>query len=558
VGAAAALRESRTAFAGVFANPDLRRIQLAFAGSEIGSWAASVALAVLAFRSAGTGAVSVVVLVQMLPAALAGPFLALLGDRFPRRRVMIGADVVRAVLVGAASALAFADAPIGSIYAIAAVVAVTATAFRPAEAAILPTLARTPDELTAANVATSTLESLMSFAGPAIAGVLLAVAEPAACLALTAGAFVWSAALIAGVRHDEAAVAGRTDEDDDDAGGVVRELVAGGEAIVRDPPLRLLVGLFAAQVLVWGVLYVLLVPISFELLDTGEEGFGSLLAALGVGGLAGAFLAAGLVGRRLSLAFGASMVLWGAPIALIPVWPEHAVVLVLLGIVGLSNTVADVAGMTLLQRGVRDEVLARAFGVFNSLLLAMMAAGSALAPALKGWLGLEGALIAIGVSLPALTLLCWRRFARIDAAAPAPGERLVLLRRVPFLAPLPAPALEHLAGSLAAVEVEAGQTVFHEGDRGDRFYVIDRGEVEVRAAGRLLRTLGPGEFFGEIALVRDVPRTATVAATTSCSLLALAAAEFLGAVTGHASSAEAADAVVVSRLGAGRRPPGGA
>ena len=195
MGAAAALRESRTAFAGVFANPDLRRIQLAFAGSEIGSWAASVALAVLAFRSAGTGAVSVVVLVQMLPAALAGPFLALLGDRFPRRRVMIGADLVRAVLVGAASALAFADAPIGSIYAIAAIVAIAATAFRPAEAAILPTLARTPDELTAANVATSTLESLMSFAGPAIAGALLAVAEPAACLALTAGAFVWSAAL---------------------------------------------------------------------------------------------------------------------------------------------------------------------------------------------------------------------------------------------------------------------------------------------------------------------------------------------------------------------------
>ena len=338
----------------------------------------------------------------------------------------------------------------------------------------------------------------------------------------------------------------------------MRELVAGGEAIVRDAPLRLLVGLFAAQVLVWGVLYVLLVPISFELLDTGEEGLGSLLAALGVGGLAGAFLAAGLVGRRLSLAFGASMLLWGAPIALIPVWPEHAVVLVLLGIVGLSNTVADVAGMTLLQRGVRDEVLARAFGVFNSLLLAMMAAGSALAPALEGWLGLDGALIATGLFLPAVTVLCWSRFARIDASAPIPGERLALLRRVPFLAPLPAPALEHLAGSLAAVEVEAGQTVFHEGDRGDRFYVIDRGEVEVRASGRLLRRLGPGEFFGEIALVRDVPRTATVVASTSSSLVALEAAEFLGAVTGHASSAEAADAVVVSRLGAGRRPPGGA
>jgi hypothetical protein len=188
----------------------------------------------------------------------------------------------------------------------------------------------------------------------------------------------------------------------------------------------------------------------------------------------------------------------------------------------------------------------------------MMAAGSALAPALKDWLGLDGALVATGLLLPVLTLLCWRRLARIDAAAAVPQKQLALLRGVPFLAPLPAPALEHLAGSLAAVEVPAGETVFHEGDRGDRFYVIERGEVEVSAAERLLRTLGPGDFFGEIALVRDVPRTATVTATKSSRMLALEAAEFLGAVTGHASSAEAADAVVVSRLGAGRRPPGGA
>jgi MFS family permease len=547
------MRESRTAFAGVFANRDLRRIQLAFAGSEIGHWAASLAFSVLAFRSAGTAAVAVVVLVQMLPAALAGPFLALLGDRHPRRRVMIGADLVRAALVGGASALAFSGAPIGPIYAIAALVAVVGTAFRPAQAAILPTLARTPDELTAANVATSTLESLMSFAGPAIAGVLLAVAEPAACLALTAAAFVWSAILIAGVRRDEAPA---RPPGDAPAAGVARELLAGGEAIARDSSLRLLVGLFAAQVLVWGVLFVLVVPISYELLGTGEEGLGPLLAAFGVGGLIGAFVAAGLVGRRLSIAFGASMLLWGAPIALVPVWPEEAAVLVLLGVVGLANTVADVAGMTLLQRGVRDEVLARAFGIFESLLLAAMAAGSALAPALEGWLGLDGALIATGVFLPAVTVLCWRRFARIDAAAPVPHERLALLRGVPFLAPLPAPTVEHLAGSLAAVDVEAGATVFHEGDPGDRFYVVEQGEVEVRAGGRLLRTLGPGDFFGEIALVRDVPRTATVTASTSSSLLALEAPEFLGAVTGHASSAEAADAVVVSRLGAGRRPPG--
>jgi MFS family permease len=555
VSGAAALRESRAAFAGVFANRDLRRIQLAFAGSEIGQWAASVALALIAYGAGGTGAVSLVMVLQMLPAAIAAPFLSMLGDRFPRRRVMIGADLTRAVLVGAGSALAFSGAPVGSIYAIATLVAIVATAFRPAEAAILPTLARTPDELTAANVATSTLESLMSFVGPAIAGIVVAVSEPAACLALTAAAFGWSALLLLGVRRDEAPT---RQVEAADAGGAFREAMAGAEVIARDSSLRLLVGLFAAQVFVWGVLYVLVTPISVELLDTGGDGVGALLAALGVGGLVGALVAAGLVGRRLSITFAASMLLWGAPIALIPAFPEQAIVLVLLGIVGLANTVGDVAGMTLLQRGVRDEVLARAFGAFDSVLLGAAAVGSLAAAGLNDWLGLDWALVATGLLLPFLTALCWRRLVRIDESAIVPEARLARLRAVPFLAPLPRPTLEHLAGALAPVEVAAGQTVFHEGDAGDRFYVIDQGELEVRSAARLLRRLGPGEYFGEIALVRDVPRTATVAAATDSSLLALDAAEFLGAVTGHAPSAEAADAVVVSRLGAGRRPPGGA
>jgi hypothetical protein len=206
---------------------------------------------------------------------------------------------------------------------------------------------------------------------------------------------------------------------------------------------------------------------------------------------------------------------------------------------------------------VRDDVLARAFGAFDSVLLAGVALGSVAASGLKSWLGLEGALVATGVVLPVLTALCWRRIVRIDATATVPEHRLGLLRGVPFLAPLPVPTLEHLAGSLTAVDLHAGQAVFRQGDVGDRFYVIDRGEVEVKDGDTLLRTLGPGESFGEIALIRDVPRTATVAAISDAALVALDAAEFLGAVTGHAPSADAADAVVISRLGAGRRPPGG-
>jgi MFS family permease len=535
----------------VFRNPDLRRIQLAYAGSEIGSWGSAIALAVIAYDRGGTTAVGLVLLAQQLPAAFAAPFTGLLGDRMQRRRVMLGADVVRAVLVGIMAALVLTDAPIAPVYVLAAAVAVSATAFRPAQAAMLPTLARTPDELTAANVVASTIESVMSFAGPALVGVLVASAGPGWALTLTALTFVWSALLVAGIRPVQAeATEWRA------AGGVARQALAGAETIVRDGRLRVLIGLFGVQVLVWGSLSVLAVPVAFELLDGTESDYGTLLAALGIGGVVGAVASAVLVGRRLSTAFGVGMLLWGAPIALVPAWPDLAGVVLLLAVVGFANTVGDVAGMTLLQRAVPDAVLARVFGVLETVLLASVAIGAVLAPALVGALGLKGALVATGVLLPVLTLAGWRRLAQIDATAEVPEARLALLRAVPFLAPLPPPALEHLAGAAVPVAVAAGDAVFREGDPGDRFYVVEAGEVEISAGGRAIRMLGPGESFGEIALLRDVPRTATVLAVAGCALLALERDEFLGAVTGHAPSAAAADAVVVSRLGLARRPPG--
>jgi MFS family permease len=552
---AARLEEARAAFGGVFRNPGLRRIQLALAGSETGWWAAGVALAVIAYRAGGPTAVGLVVLLQRVPSAAAAPFTALLGDRLPRRRVMLGADISQAGLVGAAAAVELMDGPVGAIYALAALAAVASTAFRPAQAAILPTLARTPDELTAANVASSTIESVTSFVGPALAGVVVASADPGLALAITAGLLVWSALMVAGIPDTGTPEAS---PEAGSAGGdtIVRQLAAGGETIARDGRLRLLVGFFAAQVLVWGLLYVLIVSLALDELDAGEEGYGVLLAALGVGGVIGAIAAAGLVGRRLSTAFGVAMIFWGLPIALIPVWPEYAVVLVLLGVVGLANTVGDVAGMTLLQRAVPDPVLARAFGVLELVFLAMSGAGSALAPALVAGLGLDGALVATGLILPVLTVLAWRRIVAIDTAAEIPVERLALLRGISFFRPLPVPALEHLAGALAPVAAPAGRPVFREGDPGDRFYVVESGEVEVTQGGRRLRRLGRGEFFGEIALLRDVPRTATVTAVGDVSLLALDGAEFLGAVTGHSTSAEAADAVLMSYGGVGRRAPG--
>jgi MFS family permease len=538
------LAESGRAFRGVFANPDLRRLQLAWAGSEIGDWATVIGLAVFAFDAGGAAAVGLVGLIRMLPAAVAAPFTAVLADRFARQRVMVVADVLRAGALAGAAVAVFSDAPAFVVYVLVAFVSLVATAFRPAQAALLPSLARTPDELTAANVTSSTVESVAAFAGPAIGGALVAATSVGVAFAVTAGTFLWSAPLLSGIRGEPA-------EDAKRGGEVIPAAILGGfRAIAGEGGLRLLVGLFAAQTLVYGALSVLLVVSAFELLDLGEAGLGYLYSALGVGGVVGALLSAVLVGRqRLATAFGIGVVAWGVPIALIGVWPSAAAAIVFLALVGAANTVVDVSGLTLLQRAVPDEVLARVFGVLETLVLVAVAVGSAVAPLLVSAFGTRGALIATGAFLPVATALAWSGLRSLDAVAAAPTVELELLRAQPLFAPLPGPVLENLAGDLEPVSIAAGEMVVRAGEAGDRFYLVAEGELEVTVDGRRTGALGAGDHFGEIALLRDVPRTATVQAMTDARLYALARDDFVTAVTGHPASAEAADAVVAARLG---------
>ena len=537
--------ESLSAFRDVFRNADLRRLELAWAGSVAGEWSYVVALAVFAYQAGGATAVGLVGVIRFLPSAVAAPFTALLGDRYPRARVMLGTDIVRAVALAVAAAAVFADAPAGAIYGLAGFVSLVSTAFQPAQAALLPSLARRPEELTAANVASSTIESVGSFAGPALGGVLLAVTGTGVVFAATAGTFAWSALLVARIGAGE-----RKEREVAVGGGRARTALAGFRTIGSEPRLRLLVGLYAAQTLVAGALNVLIVVTALELLDLGESGVGFLNSAVGAGGLAGVVVALALVGRRrLASDFRLGLILWGVPIVLIGVWPEQASVFALLALLGVGNTLVDVAGLTLLQRAVPDDVLARVFGVLESLVVGTIGLGAVAAPLLVAMLGIRGALIATGALLPLLAVLTWRRLARIDTALAVPERQLALLRALPLFAPLPAAAIEHLAASLIPVTAAPGAEIIRQGEGGDRFYVVAEGEVDVAVDGAPGARLGPGDSFGEIALLRDVPRTATVTAAGEASLFALERDEFIAAVTGHPASAAAADAVVATRLG---------
>jgi MFS family permease len=516
-----AFQDSLRAFQRAFANPGLRRLQLAWAGSNLGAWTGGIAFAVYAYGQDGAFAVGLIALVRTLAAGLAAPFLGTLGDRYSRVRVMVLSDLARAAAIGAMAMIVLADGPSLAVYALAVGSTVAGTAFRPAQAALVPSLARTPEELTASNVTASTVEGVGIFAGPALGGLLLAFTTVEVVLVVTASLFLLSALLVVRVRDESEREAGEEEP------SFLRETLAGFSLLARDARLAVLVGLFAAQTFVDGALGVLTVLLALEALGTGATGLGLLNSASGIGGLVGAVVAGMLVARgRLASDFGLGMVLWGAPLLLVAAWLNPLVALAALVLVGVGNTIVDVAGDTLLQRAVPDAVLARVFAIMESLMLVTVGLGSVAAPALEAAFGIRWALVVTGALLPVLTLLAWRVLARIDRDAQVPTREIELLRALPMFAPLPQATLEYLAGKLERRRVAGGETVFRQGDRGDAFYVVTNGTVGVSVDGGAPRELGAGDFFGEIALLDRGPRTATVTAEEPSRLMVIGHREF--------------------------------
>jgi MFS family permease len=522
-------------------NPDVRRVELAWGAAIAAEWAHFVAFGVFAYEEGGASAVGIAGLVRLLPAAVVAPFAASLGDRFPRERFLLAMMLVGAAALGGSAAAFFADAEV-LVFAFAALLGLAVTLIRPALQALLPSLARTPEELIASNGATSTVESLGTLLGPLVAGILVSVADAGLVFALGAGALLLAAILVARVRVEgHVVLASAADE-----GGARRMLAAGFRAIASAPRARLVVSLIFAQAFVRGSLNVLIVVAAFRVLDAGGEAVGYMTAALGVGGLLGAVGAMTLGGRRLAVPFGVALVFWGLPIMLIGPWPELVAAILLLTVVGAANSVEDVAAFTLLQRLVPDRVLTRVLGVIWSLAMAGVALGSIAAPVVIDAIGPRPAFVAVGAILPLLALLAYRRLVEIDRAV-VPAPELALIQQVPMFAPLSIAAKERVAANLVQQPVAPGEVVIRAGETGDRFYIVGDGELEI-SADRLRRTARKSDYFGEIALLRDVPRTATVTALVDSRLYALQREDFLAVVTGHEAARAAGHAVAEERL----------
>jgi MFS family permease len=534
-------RQVLSALGAAVRNENVRRVELAWGAWIAAEWAYFVALGVFAYQQGGASAVGVAGLVRLLPAAAVAPFAASLGDRFKRERFLLALMLLGSAALAGSAAAAYADSEL-LVFALAAVVGLSSTLVRPALQALLPSLARTPEELIASNGATSTIESLGTLVGPFVAGLLASFANGGLVFGVGAGALVVAAGLLARVRVEGRIEFGAAGEDRN-----ARRMVEDGfRAIARTPNARLVIGLISAQAFVRGCLNVLIVIAAFRLFRGSASDVGYLTAAIGVGGLVGAFGAMALDGRRLAVPFGLALVFWGVPIVLIAPRPYFGAAMVLLAIVGAANSVEDVAVFTLLQRIVPDELLTRVLGVVWGLAMGAVAVGSIIAPAVIALIGLRPAFIAIGSILPVLTLLTYRRLVDIDRTVAAPPPELELVDRVPMFAPLSLAGKERVAAHLAEVRVAAGELVIRAGDAGDRFYIVAEGELEIDADG-LHSTVHRADYFGEIALLKDVPRTATVKASTDSLLYALQRDDFLAAVTGHAAAHAAGQAVAEER-----------
>jgi MFS family permease len=546
------VRETRTSLATIARNPNLRRLNLAFAGSSIGDWAYATAILVWAYDVGGVTAVGVWATLRLLLIALVTPFSSTLADRFSRKSVMIGADLCRAVLVALAAVLIATDAPALSVFIVATLASLSGSPFQPALAALLPSLVDRPQELTAANGMASTLESLAFFIGPAIGGLLLSVTTVQVVVAFNAVTFLVSAALVSRIRvaAKTSVEVGdtQTEPSEDSSGSFLADSLAGFGEIWRRPDLRLVSIVYCAQTLVAGASFVFGVAVAVQMTSFGAHGVGYLDSVLGIGSIIGGLVAIARATRqRLASDFAVGVLFWALPLLLIAVWPQTGAALLAMFVIGIANPVVDVNASTIIQRSAPDEVLGRVFGALESGLIAAMSLGSLIMPLLIIALGLRWSLAVLAGFMALVVLPAMARFRRLDRHLHEP-EGLTLLRETTLFAPLESKSLELIAQQLVRVEVAAGEAIIREGEEGDQFYLVESGELAVTFAGRPLGVAGPGEPIGEIALLRDVPRTATVTAVQPTVLLALSREDFLSAVSGDSEVNNRADDLIARRI----------
>jgi Cyclic nucleotide-binding domain/Major Facilitator Superfamily len=536
-------RATLDVFGTAFRNRSLMQVEVAWLAFNSAEWGVWLTLMVWAYTHGGAAATSLIVIVQLVPCVFLSPYIGAITDRERAGRMLFfGLLVAGLTMAGVAAAIA-ADAPRVVVYILAPFMNLALSVPRPAQASLLPGIVRTPFELTAANVVSSWMENVSVFVAPAMTGIMLGVGGPALAAGVLAAGSLVGAFMVVGIPGPRPL---REREEGISLTAEVRDSVA---AVWRVPAARTLVGVIGSQYIAIGALDVLYVVLAVTTLHMGESGAGYLNSAFGAGGLIGvAFTAALVARRRLAPSLVAAIITTALALGVLGVYPTVVGAFILLTVAGLGTTVFGVTGRVLLQRAAPPSVLGQVFALLESLMNVGLVFGAVFVPILVGISGAETALIGTALLSLAFLALGWRRLRTIDDEADVPQVQIQLLRMTPMFSPLPAPELEGLARALVPIQVAAGTTMMREGDVGDCFYAIADGEVLVTKKGHEVARLRRGNGFGEIALIQDVPRTATVTAVSDAQLYSLEKEPFILALTGHAPTARAAGDLVAARL----------
>jgi Cyclic nucleotide-binding domain/Major Facilitator Superfamily len=530
----------------VLTNPGLRRIVGGWSAGIAGDNALLVAILIIAFQQGGPLAVGIYGVVRIAPSIVIGPAVVGLASRYPPTRLLFTVQLIRTIAAIAAVGVILIGGGLPALFVVNAIGVTAGALVRPLQSAALPSLARTPAELVAANVALSTGEGLGGFGGPLLAGILVTVSGPPA--AAVSGTVLFGLATLfmatLGASADdeaEAAAERRAREalaDSRASGGPLGNLTAGLRIVRHRPGAAAILFSLGSQVVTRGLMNALITVAAFNLLGLGEPGVGTLNAAWGLGGLLGAVAAVSLATRKkLGPSFALSLVLWGFPLAVIGAVPLPVVAFAAMFVSGAGNATLDISGFTLLQRTVPSADRMAVFVLLEAIAGIGLSIGSILAPVLLAALGDRGALAVAGAILPIVAVATWGRIHRVDEEAVVPSEQVAILRSAPMFERLPMTALERLAEGMRSATFEPETDIVREGEKGDTYLIVDTGRVEVSQAGRPIAELGPGEAFGEIALLHGVPRTATVRAIAPSTIYTITCRDFNEAIAGPTSAA---------------------
>ena len=511
--------------------------------AEFGPW---VAILVYAFRHGGATATGLVSFGILVPTALFAPVAGPLIDRLGATRVLGAAYASQSLAMGAAAVALLTDAPSAVVYSLAALTAMLLTVTHPAHAVASTGLARTTEQLVALTAVSNWMLSVGLVAAPALAGVLLALSSPGAVYLAGAGCLAVAAGLVLPLRR---LVPSLPDVESEGLVSAARRLHEGGRALARAAAPREVVLVLAATFVMVGALDVIAVLLALGPLALGGSGAGYLTAAHGAGALVGAGTSIGIVGRgRLVPVVVAAAAVAGIAFFALALATSAVLAFVVVAAVGVSRSLLEVTGQTLLQRVTSTALLARVFAFKEALAMAAWGLGSALVPLFVAYGGLRAALLFAGAVIPIVVLLRIRPLLLVDAATTVATVSIALLRSLPLFRPLPIQALEGVAATATELSVPPGQVILREGEVGDRYYAIADGEVQVTRQGEFVARLGRGEGFGEIALLEGGIRTATVSTLTGARFLVVDRDPFLVAVTGHGPTHARAAEIATNRL----------